>query len=178
MLISIVGPSRGGKSTLLARVLPDFPNLILLDLDAEENRAVAAIRTAGGEPGEWDARWRRNLVLLTEADTAPGHVVADVGAGSLQTNEGRRFFIERGARAIAVVAPWEVVLARHEGRDVNEFRRTEFSEERRLVYDAAASRVNTGGSLDEAIADFRSVVAAIVGDSARAIGGGRPFARV
>lgn len=171
MLISVVGPSRGGKSTLLASVLPEFPNIILLDLDAEENRAVATIKAAGGDPGGWDARWNRNLALLKEADAAPRHVVADVGAGSLQTKEGRRFFIERGARVIAVVAPWEVVLSRHPGRDVGEFRRTEFSDERRRVYDAAASRVNTDSSLEEAIADFRNAIGAIVGDPTTAHGG-------
>jgi hypothetical protein len=114
MLISVVGPSRGGESTLLAAVVPELQNITLLDLDAEENRAVATMRAAGVDPDGWEARWSRNLVSLRAAEAALTCVVVDVGAGSLQTEEGRRFFIERGARAIAVVAPWELVLSRHQ----------------------------------------------------------------
>lgn len=52
----VIGPSPGGKSTLPMGVLADFPNLILLELDAEKDRAVAAIRASGGDPDGWEAR--------------------------------------------------------------------------------------------------------------------------
>lgn len=133
MLIFVVGPSRGGKSTLIARVRPEFAKFILLDLDVEEERAVSSIRATGEDPGGWDGRWSRNLALLREVDVGAGHVLVDVGAGSLQTKEGRRFFIDRRSRTIAIVAPWEVVLARHQGRNADEFRRTEYSDEKRAV---------------------------------------------
>ena len=104
MLISVVGPSRSGKSTLIAKVRPEFPTFIFLDLDAEEERAVTSISAKGENPGGWVGRWSRNLALLRKVDVGPRHVLVDVGAGSLQTKEGRRFFIDRRSQTIAVVA--------------------------------------------------------------------------
>jgi hypothetical protein len=99
MMIFVVGPSRGGKTTLVSAVLPQFPTLRLLDLDAEEERCVSFIRSKGGQPGGWEDRWRRNKECLRLADVSPPDtdLIVDVGAGSLETAEGRRFFIARGA---------------------------------------------------------------------------------
>jgi shikimate kinase len=166
MLISIVGPSHAGKSTLLRAVLRDFPNVTPLDLDAEENRAVAIIKAAGGDPDGWEARWQRNLISLKAAEVSPKRVIADVGSGSLQTEQGRRFFVERSAQVIAVVAPWEVVLARHRGRDPEEFRRTEYSNELRRVYEIARIHVDTDVDLDGSIAVFRAAIQDMIGNAA------------
>lgn len=162
MLILVVGPSRSGKSTLLWAVLPEFSTLTLLDLDAEENRATARRAAIGEELGGWDARWKRNRLLLEAAEVAPGNVIVDVGAGSLQTEDGRRFFVERGAQAIAVIAPYEAVLERHCGRDPEEFRRTEYSDERQRVYNAAKTHVDTNCGLESAIEEFRGAIRRLI----------------
>jgi len=145
MMVFVIGPSRSGKTTLMARVLPEFPNTEVLDLDAEEIRRVGPGRSGMAQTGGWEGRWRRNEALLIAAEQRPREtdVVVDVGAGSLQTSEGRRFFIERGIRSIAIVAPWNVVLQRHPGRDPGEFRSTEYSEERQAVYRVARYQVDS-----------------------------------
>jgi hypothetical protein len=112
----VVGPSRGGKTTLLNRVLPAFPTAELLDLDAEGNRSVGLPLSGGAETGGWEGRWRRDETRLRDAANRSGaaHILVDVGAGSLQTPEGRQYFIDRGPHTIAVVAPstssWAVTL--------------------------------------------------------------------
>jgi ribose 1,5-bisphosphokinase PhnN len=50
MLISVVGPSRSGKSTVIAKVRPEFPTFIFLDLEAEEERAVTSFSAKGENP--------------------------------------------------------------------------------------------------------------------------------
>lgn len=122
MIIFVVGPSRGGKTTLVRRVLPEFSTLQLLDLDAEEDRRVPLIQAKGGDAGGWEGRWRRNLECLQLTEASGVDFIVDVGAGSLQTADGRRFFVERGQFAIGVVAPWELILRRHPGRNREEFR--------------------------------------------------------
>jgi hypothetical protein len=162
MLISIIGPSKGGKSTLLKAVLPDFPNVTLLDLDAEENRAVACINAEGGDPDGWEARWDRNFILLQGAEVCPNYVIADVGAGSLQTDQGRLFFVERREQLIAVVAPWWVVWGRHTNRDPEKFRSIEYSDERCFVYNSAKIRIDTSVHLNTSIADFKTAIRSMI----------------
>ena len=98
-----------------------------------------------------------------EAGARANRVIVDVGAGSLQTVEGQHFFAARGAFAIAVVAPWKVVLQRHRGRDPDEFRQTEYSEERWRVYRAARFQVDSGAGLEQAIMQFRAALREMVG---------------
>jgi shikimate kinase len=156
MTIFVVGPSRGGKTTLLSKVSPEFATLRLLDLDAEE----------GGRSGGWEDRWRRNLECLRLAEANPRGVdsIVDVGAGSLQTPEGRRFFAERGRLAIAVVAPWAVVYSRHSAeRRPEEFRETEYSDEREKVYRAAKFQVDSSGDIEESARKFRAAIQELLG---------------
>ena len=105
-------------------------------------------------------------MLLEAAEIRRGYVIADVGAGSLQIEKGRRFFIERGARVIAVMAPFEVVLARYRERDPDEFRRTEYSDDRRRVYEAAWKRVDSSRSVENAVAEMRAAIQDLTGMSA------------
>jgi shikimate kinase len=133
MTIFVIGPSRAGKSTLIRAVLPEFPSLRLLDLDAEETSCV----------GGWEDRWRRDSQRIRTAEAEPGDVIIDVGAGSLETAEGRQFVAERGLSTVAVLAPWEVVFLRHPGRDREEFRRVEYSPERERVYRTARFQVDS-----------------------------------
>ncbi len=163
MTIFVIGPSRVGKTALLRAVLPEFPTLRLLELDADERLRVAAIRTSGGDPGGWEARWHRNLECIRVAESSGGCSIVDVGAGSLQTDAATRFFVEHGSSAIAVFAPWEVVFQRYRNRDADEFRQTEYSDERLRVYDAAQWRVNSACAFAESVIDFRVAVRAAVG---------------
>jgi shikimate kinase len=161
MMIFVVGPSRAGKSTLVSAVVPEFSTLRLLDLDAEEDRCVAKIRAKGGQPGGWEDRWRRNLECLRLGGATPPGVdsIVDVGAGSLQTAEGRSFFVERGRFAIAVLAPWALVYSRHDPmRGQEEFRRTEYSDEREKVYRAARIQVDSSGDVDGSVRMFREAL--------------------
>ena len=163
MIIFVVGPSRGGKTTLLSRVLPGFSALQLLDLDAEENR----IQGNGGGAEGWEGRWRRNLGCLRRLEASGGDFIVDVGAGSLQTAEGRRFFVQRGQFAIAVVAPWALVLSRHPGRNQEEFRQTEYSQEREQVYQAARFRVDSNTCVEESARKFQTALHELLNRSER-----------
>ena len=164
MLISLVGPSRAGKTTLLDMVRPELPNVEVLSLDEAERNALAAITAADERIGGWEQRWERSQTLLQEADRALDLVVVDVGAGSLETPAARQFFIDRRARAIAILPPFEVLQTRHPGRDTDELRRTEYSPERSAVYDAAAHRVDSSrdlqSSADDLLAAMREIMAA------------------
>jgi shikimate kinase len=171
-VIVIVGPSRGGKTTLLKGVLDDFPNLALVDLDAEEIRAVASILASGGDPDGWEARWQRNREALARAEARHGtnNIIVDVGAGSLQTREGRAFFLGHGSSAIAVIAPFEVVLARHRGRDPQEFRQTEYSPEREAVYCAARYRIDSSQPVEASLGDLRVALSKLLSEHASVSG--------
>jgi predicted kinase len=70
-MIFVVGPSRGGKSTLVSAVAPEFPALRVLDLDAEEK----------DQTGGWEDRWHRNLECLRQAEASPSSMdlIVDVG---------------------------------------------------------------------------------------------------
>lgn len=151
-MIFVVGPSRGGKTTLPRAALPEFPSFRLLDLDEDETRRVNLLVAEGKDSGGWDSRWERNLEALSEA--APGTVV-DVGAGSLQTEQGRAFLVDRGRSAIAVVASWEVVHSRHPGRSAVEFQNTEYSIHRQRVYDAARFRIDSSRDLAQSLEEMR-----------------------
>ena len=164
MMVFVVGPSRGGKTTLIARVLPEFPNAEVLDLDAEESERFGP---GSSGTGGWEGRWQRNVDLLLAAEERAQvtNVLVNVGAGSLQTSKGRRYFIDRGLQSIAVVAPWTVVLSRHPGRDPGEFRSTEYSEERQAVYRAARHQVDSSLTIQESEKMFRAALHALVGGS-------------
>ena len=155
MMIFVVGPSRAGKTTLIERVLSEFAEVRLLDLDAEEIRSVNLIRARGGDPGGWEERWHRNLESIGREQAVGGDLIVDVGAGSLQTEEGRSFFIARRDAMIAVTAPWQLVHRRHPGRDAVEFRQTEYSANREQVYRFAAIKVLTASAIDQSAKKFR-----------------------
>jgi shikimate kinase len=158
MIIFVVGPSSAGKTTLVNCGLPEFSTLRVLDLDAEENRHVPLILARGENPGGWEGRWCRNLECLRRTEASGVDTIVDVGAGSLQTADGRRFFVERGRFAIGVVAPWEVILRRHPGRNPEEFRQTEYSPEREEVYRAARFQVDSSIGTDESVRQFRKAL--------------------
>jgi shikimate kinase len=165
-MIFVVGPSGGGKTTLLNAILPEFPVLELLDLDAEEIHCVKLILARGDDPRGWEGRWRRNLECLLKAEARPDvDVIVDVGAGSLETADGRRFFVERWRSTIAVVAPWPVVYERrHLGRTPEEFQRIEYSEERQKVYRAARFRVDSICDKDESVRQLRAAIQELLSD--------------
>jgi shikimate kinase len=165
-VIFVVGPSRGGKTTLLRAVLPEFPHLRLIDLDAEERRRVPIIQANGGDPGGWEGRWQRNRECLRAAETcaAASNVIVDVGAGSLQTPAACSFFAARGHSTIAVVASWPVVLARHGDRGVQEFRDTEYSEDRESVYRAARFQVDSSTDVEATRVAFRKALGELLGE--------------
>jgi shikimate kinase len=158
MLIFVVGPSKSGKTSLIRAIAPEFPTLKVLDLDLEEERCVSRIKDAGGNPGGWDDRWRRNQEFLMKAEDGKSNAIVDVGAGSLQTAKGQSFFIRRGLSMITVIAPWQEVFRRHSMRDQVEFREVEYSDERQAVYRAAKYQVDSSTDFVQSLAAFRVAV--------------------
>lgn len=161
MLLFVVGPSGVGTTTFLAKARSAL-SIEILDLDAEDNKSGAV------EWGEgWESRrWARDVRRLARAEeqAKSSDVVVDVGAGSLQTPDGRSYFQTHGNRSIAVLAPWEIVLPRsHPGRDPAEFKATEYSPERLAVYSCAKLSVDAGSkSEDEAALDFIRCIQALL----------------
>jgi len=158
MMIFVVGPSRVGKTTLIGKVLDGFPGVRVLDLDDEENRSARLISANGGNPGGWEERWLRNIESIRREEAVGDDLIVDVGAGSLQTVEGRQFFIDRRDSTIAVVAPCEVVYRRHGDRNREEFTRTEYSADRENVYRSAAFSVRSTSGIEQSARKFRQVL--------------------
>ena len=146
------------KDNLIGRVLGEFSELRLLDLDAEDGRSVKLIQAAGGDPDGWVGRWCRDVECIRREESIGGDLIVDVGAGSLQTREGQCFFIARREAMIAVTAPWQVVLARHPGRNAEEFQQTEYSADRKEVYRSAAVCVPSTSGIDKSAKKFRQAL--------------------
>ena len=166
LLIFIVGPSGVGKTTLLAKVRGAL-DIEVLDLDEEEIKSGSTEWALG-----WEARrWLRDKSRLADAEkrAMSCDIVIDVGAGSLQTPEGRAYFQARHDSLIAVIATWEIVLSRrHSGRDPIEFRYTEYSPDRMAVYQGATLSVDAGSqSADRAASDLIRAICELLDESAK-----------
>jgi shikimate kinase len=155
MLCFVVGPSRAGKTTLIRRFLTTRSHVDLLDLDEEENRIVGQNRSGHASAGGWEGRWLRDEARLLAARGRTDRLtIVDVGAGSLQTPQGRQYFLDRRKNCLAVLAPEDVVLARHPGRDAQQFHDTEYSIERQAVYRAAHFGVDSSAELERSAEAF------------------------
>jgi hypothetical protein len=153
MLAFVIGPSGAGKTTLLGRARLALP-IEVLDLDKEDLTSEWLV-------GWGDRRWERDSPRLAAAEERSRNhgVVADVGAGSLQSLNGRNYFRQRSAQTICVFAPPEIVLERkHPTRDPAELRDTEYSTERFALYNAAALWVDSTKAVEQAAADLVSAI--------------------
>lgn len=136
------------------------------------NQAATSLVEPGDHPanqpplvnptGGWLGRWRRNLESIGRAERT-FHTIVDVGARSLQTDEGIRFFVEHKDQTISVWANPEVVFQRHPDRDKSDFFQTEHSEERKLVYSSSRFIVDTSCSVEESMADFLKAICELTG---------------
>lgn len=167
MLVFVVGPSGVGKTTLLAKAKAALP-VDILDLDAEDGKR-GGVEWAEGWEGR---RWLRDRERLATAEEQAKSrtIIVDVGAGSLQTSDGRSYFQAHRDRTIAVVAPWETVLHRRRpGWDPDEFRATEYSQERVAVYEGARLSVDAGSKGEqEAASDLICAVRTLLEEAGSA----------
>ena len=147
MLVFFVGPSKVGKTTLLRGLMPYFQGATLIDLDKEENAAVSRLQKAGIDPGGWAGRWNRCRSVLDKVEQeqrAIGDLAfVDVGAGCLQTEAALQYFHSHSRTTILMIASFETILSRHKGRDREDLRRIEFSDQHMSLYKELWS-VDTG----------------------------------
>ncbi|MBI4447180.1 MAG: hypothetical protein HY645_14895 [Acidobacteria bacterium] len=146
MVVLLIGPSRAGKSTLAKRIIPFFPSSETFDLDELVERRRQREKAVGIQDAGWPQFWSRSLAELEDLNgrfQGPGSLaIVAVGAGSLQTDEGRGYF-RAAPHVVAIVAPFEAILSRHPGRDPAELRTTEFSDAHMSLY-SAVLRIHTG----------------------------------
>jgi shikimate kinase len=144
MFIFLIGPSRAGKTTLSKKVAGQFPDVGLVNLDDEVNKAERQLREQGvTDLGAWQGRWERSLASFRNADSNQKLVIFDVGAGSLQTDAAFQYFGQRLSSVVLVTASFETILRRHPGRDPNELRQTEFDARHLSLYGKITKIIDT-----------------------------------
>jgi shikimate kinase len=153
MVVLLIGPSRAGKSTLGKRAVGMLPKAEFFDLDMLVEKRRQYDKAQGVQDAGWAQFWHRSQAELQALEAkhagADGIAIIAVGAGSLQTSEGRAY-IQQAPNVIAITASFESILSRHPGRDPAELRTTEFSDDHMSLY-SAVPRIDTG-IMDEASA--------------------------
>ena len=97
--------------------------------------------------------------LESEFSDSEKVILLDIGAGGLQTQEGRQFFVDHADQLVCIWTSPEALILRHPGRGSGNLLRTEFSSERKRVYDAARFRIDTtNNTVEEAFSKFNYAV--------------------
>jgi shikimate kinase len=158
VLAFVIGPSGVGKSTLLRGLAFE-----VFDMDDVDRASGEQEWGIGWEERRWERDANRLAVLATTVESRG--VVVDVGAGSLATAAGRSYFGARSANTVAVMAPSQAVFYRRLARPhktEEEFRATEYSPERRALYQAARFTVDASKREEEAAAELDRCLALIL----------------
>lgn len=133
----------------------------VFDLDAVDNRSGMVDWAIGWETRRWARDVQRLAQISTEAQSR--HIVVDVGAGSLQTPEGRAYFRSHSDSTITVVAPWQQVYGRRQPRPytLECFQATEYSPDRLAAYAASRFTVDASASEDQAACELEGHLTAM-----------------
>lgn len=133
--VVIVGPSKAGKTTL-ARAASGLAGVThYVDLDQ-----VADVHTQG-----WQ---ERGFEILRRLGDCGSLSVIDVGASFQHDRRGRGQLVEHRDRMIVVMAPPDIVYARHPGRGRDEFMETEYGQARMLIYEMARFKLNISDDIE------------------------------
>lgn len=151
-LIYVIGPSGVGKGTLISPLRDRHSKLCFVDLDkAVKDKAgynsVRRVLDDYKQDGFWRLCERVFCELSQESARDAVPRIIDVGAGALEADVGRQYFIQHGAQVICVYAPAEQVYRRKE-RDISfpTFQDREYGPKRQKVYKAAARTINNPDS--------------------------------
>jgi guanylate kinase len=164
-IIFVVGPSRAGKSTLSNKMSSSDKRFLHKNLD-EIMRLDIGVERADQLPSVlngWGPFWEKAKDTIdhleSEFSDSEKIILLDIGAGGLQTQEGRRFFVDHADQLVCVWTSPEALLRRHPGRGSENLLHTEFSSERKQVYDAAKFRIDTtNNTVEEAFSEFNYAV--------------------
>jgi shikimate kinase len=173
--IYLVGPSAAGKSTLSRMLAKDDPRFAHVSLDKELNRLAPGFRIQKVE--DWNIRWKYCQQILHELEL-PRHrsstqiYLIDTGAGALQTEDGRAYFIERASRMICLNGEPKVIYERNKARFIArqlqprlelQFYDDEYSSERQEVYNAAHFTIDTTATDEkDALAKLKMTIESIL----------------
>lgn len=170
MVIFLVGPTASGKSTLAKRVCAD----------TEWRHEKLDRLVAGSDPSapsgydNWIPFWRESVNhiqrLEREYAVSDDVCIVDVGAGTLQRCEAYGFFRDRAGQLIYIWAPADIVFERARrcragiwaGKTLDQFRSSEFSENRRKIYELASKQVDTSKSVTESEVGLKEAIRCIV----------------
>ncbi len=174
-VIYVVGPSGAGKSALCKKLAEQGTHFIHVSLDAQVKRyaGVAHLNEIVHLPDGWAKFWNYCLQALHQICQIKDDNIylVDAGAGSLQTEQGRNYFIERAKNLVCVTGNEDVIYGRNsvkiqvrgDLRSKDDFMKTEYSPERRAVYEAAQYAVNTTKlDLNASLHTFQEVISAIL----------------
>jgi shikimate kinase len=141
MITFLIGPSHAGKSTLSRAIADQFPGIAFVDLDLKINEVEAQLPVHPVDG--WPGRWKRCIAIFDNVERNHAHVVMDVGAGSLQTLEAFDYFVRHLDQLILISAPFEAILARHDGRDPRELLSAEFSASHNALHTRISRAIDT-----------------------------------
>lgn len=136
MIIYLIGPSGVGKSSAVALLHDEHPEILVIDIDSEYLFKGIS----------WDVIQNR-LITLGERQADDGHVVVDIGASAQVWSALHTFLQETKANGLLVIAPPEEVILRNPlgpDRDFPGFMQMEYVE-RADLYELASATVDVTG---------------------------------
>jgi shikimate kinase len=151
MVILVIGPSGVGKSTCVEYAAGKLSGCRFFDLDklVGQRAGIPACELLGkvGADGFLQCcQHEVNAMLQSCTDIVS---LVDVGAGALESPRASAWLSQHQGLTIAVVAPPDEVYRRggwrNRNRNLDQFTRTEYSEYRQSLYNAATYRCDVNG---------------------------------
>lgn len=165
MVVLIIGPSGVGKSDYGLHAANEVSECCFLDLDElvgkESGLPAGKLLPQIGNDAFFEV-CRRQVDTLLKSWTQ-GIAIVAVGAGTLQSDKAYDWLLQYLDPTIAVVAPPEEVYlrggTRNQNRNIDEFKRTEYSQYRRRLYEIAKYQCDVGGlPLEDARGRFKTMI--------------------